>query len=139
MPEEVEADQAVDDFAAEALELDLRHHRREPQARDGDVKAVEPDQPEEGGEEAAALRGYAAAGALDRRVRAVAAVAEAMRILADALEGLDGGWKRMVGHASASCCAIRSSSASRAARRARSTRATSSTGTWNSWTSRHAN
>ena len=38
------------------FDLDLRHHGREPQAADGDVQAVQADQAEEGGEEAAALR-----------------------------------------------------------------------------------
>src|SRR4051812_34028115 len=98
-----------------------------------DPEAVADDDP------LARRAGHSVAGALDRALLPVAAMAEPVRVLAHPADGLDGGGERMVGHAGTlPSAAIRSSRASRWARRARSTRATSSAGTWNSWTLRQA-
>ena len=56
MPEEVEADQAVHDLAAEAFHLHLRQHGAEPEEARAHVKAVRSHEREEAGEKAAALR-----------------------------------------------------------------------------------
>ncbi len=105
-------------------------------AEQEDPEAVADDDP------LAGRAGLAVAGALGGTLASVAAMAEAVRVLADAPDRLDAGGKTRLSRSSVTSALLPRRSARagppRAARRARSTRATSSAGTSNSWTSRQA-